>query len=38
MSHWIWLPDEKYPENQRCGISLMNDWGCMSFCVAQLFL
>ena len=32
---WIWLPDERYPENQTCEISFMRDTGCASFCVAQ---
>lgn len=35
MSHWIWLPEEKYPENQCCVITLMNDYSCADFCVAQ---
>lgn len=35
MPEWIWLPENKYPDNQNCGISLMNDWSCSSFCVAQ---
>lgn len=35
LAKWIWLPDERYPENQTCEISFMRDTGCASFCVAQ---
>ena len=32
---WIWLPAERYPENQTCELSFTRDTGSKSFCVAQ---